>query len=219
MDFAAMQSAWKQTPEPAHATGNDDLVRAALAADRRLGRRTGIRDLVELGTAVAMAAGLAWMGTLAPVRWPWIGAAAGCLAVAAVFVVERWRAARPARSTTVRAELAHAVAAADHQIALLRSVLWWYLLPIAGVVLLILTGTVLGARAEMPAEKWAQARFVILGGVAVCVPVIAAAYYGVWWLNQRAVTNTLAPHRAALADLLRQLDEADHDTMTPGGHS
>ncbi|MEZ5319976.1 MAG: hypothetical protein R2752_21420 [Vicinamibacterales bacterium] len=218
MTFDDIQAAWKETPMTASLPADDALVRAALATDRTLARRVAVRDLVELVTAAGLTALWIWMAVLTPVKWPWVAAAVVTAGVGLVFVRERRRrrttmvadaadAADAAGARAVRVSLAGAMAEVDHQIALLRSVVWWYLLPLALVALLVVLGALLGARAEVPPDVWARTRWGFVGAFVAVGPFIAGIFGLVWWLNVRAVRTQLEPHRRALADLLAQVRE------------
>jgi len=210
MEFDVIQAAWKEGPMGTRLLADKALADSVMAVDRKLGKAVGRRDLVELVTAAAMGALFIWIATVSPVAWPWSGAALLTLGVAAVFVRERARRRQAARTVPVdlHASLLAALAEADHQITLLRSVVWWYLLPLAGVVALILAGTLLGARTELPPEAWARAR---TGVVAIAIPIVIGVFGAIWWMNVRAVRNQLLPHRRSLVALIGQL-EANGDT-------
>jgi hypothetical protein len=205
MEFSDLQSTWTGQPERG---GTHDLdVATIIAKAGKITRRTRVRDYVELGTAVALAALFFWIGTMAPVWWPWVAAGAITMGVGLVFVRERLRAPGPLRADVeVRSALQSALEEANHQIALLSSVTRWYLSPLAVVVMLVLLGTMLGVRAELPPEVWARGRAGLLAAFAVAAAVVAALFWVVWWLNRRTVTTLLAPHRDALADTLRGID-------------
>jgi hypothetical protein len=212
MDFNRVQEAWANQPDRPATRTDDELIRLLVARDRRIQLRVTVRDYLELATAVCMTVGFVWMATLVPVRWPWLGAAAVTFAVGGVFVRERLRNRRAEpHGAELRSSLQQALAETDHQIRLLGSVLWWYLLPTACVVVLILAGTILGARTEMAPEVWGRARAVFVPALAVMALITGGAFWLIWWANIRAVRQHLLPHREAIAGLIRQLSVDDED--------
>jgi hypothetical protein len=207
MDFDSLQQAWAGQP----ATPTTDTVWEE--ARRRAGvldRRTRIRDLVELATAVGLAALFVWIATLSPVKWPWIAAALVVAGVGAIFVRERMRSvATPPAPSDVRQSLERAIVECDHQIRLLGSVATWYLAPLGVAIVLVFVGVTLGIRAEVGPEVWARGRMGFLGAIGGASLLCAALFVGVWWLNQWAVSRHLRPHRDHLVTALQQLDSAE----------
>jgi len=60
----------------------------------------------------------------------------------------------------------------------LRGIFWWYLLPFLPGLALLLAGSMYAPDTHPDGPGWRDA---------VGVTVVAAVFYGVWWLNQRAV--------------------------------
>jgi hypothetical protein len=206
MDFDRVRDAWTHQPDGTATRTDDELVGLVVTRERAFRRRVAVRDVLELGTALCMAAAFIRVATLAPVRWPWLAAAAVTIGVGGVFVRERLRH-RPSAPSAVElgASLQQALEEADHQIRLLASVAWWYLLPLGVVVALILAGTLLGARVEMGPVVWARARVVFVLPFAAVLLLVGGTFWLVWWANVRAVRRHLQPHREAIAGLIRQL--------------
>jgi hypothetical protein len=91
------------------------------------------------------------------------------------------------------------LAQVEHQIWLLRNVLWWYLLP-PTLSLLAFFGQVAWQARE---AGWLGA----LASFAMMVVFLAAVYGFIYWLNQYAVRTTLEPRRQELAALLSSLED------------
>ncbi len=207
MDFAHIQQSWAQQPAPAPG-GDQARIQQALKQARVLNRRVAMRDYVELGTTVGMSGAFVWIATLAPVVWPWVMAALVTLGVGAAFVRERLRKpSAPPVGSTVRQGLQQALEEIDHQVRMLGSVGWWYLAPLFVVALLICAGALLGMKADIGPEVWARTWVGFVGVFALVIPVVGAAFWFVWRLNDRAVKNTLLPHRAQLVALMKNLEE------------
>ena len=128
-----------------------------------------------------------------------VAAIVACLPMTYVaFFGRKRRASKTAQSLTDH--LRDSIASVQHQIGLLRSVLWWYLKPAAFCVMIVLLDCILriqwttGARAS--------------AGVALAktVAFTAALFFIVWKANQRAVRKHLEPRLHALQATLAELE-------------
>ena len=122
-------------------------------------------------------------------------AGAALIVVWAVFIIYKMNRTRMKNRTrdidlSVREYYEGEAESIDQQIEMLRSVLWWYLLPAFVGVNLVFIG--LSSSLLAPAMYF----------VAVLV-----LYTGIWWLNQRAVINDLLPVREKIGALLHELNE------------
>ncbi len=209
MEFKDLQQLWMNHPVvETDRLGWDEVSKRG----RTLNRRVVVRDVTEAGLALGMACLFLWVATVSPVAWPWVGAGLLVLGVGAIFVRERMRgAARTFTVHDVRAGLEFAIAEVEHQMQLLRSATTWYLAPMAAVVILVLVGTVLGVRTEVGPEVWARGRTSLYLAIGAIVPLIAAMFGVVWWLNQRTVTRQLVPHRNHLVQALQDLTGTERD--------
>jgi len=209
MDFDEIQHLWRQQPGP-DAIDDQARIQQALDQSRALKRRVAARDIVELVTAIGVAAIFVWIATLAPVVWPWVAASVVTLGVGATFLRERLRRppATPARSN-VRVGLQHALEEIDHQVRMLGSVAWWYLAPLFVVALLVCAGSLLGVKADVGPEVWARTRVGFVGVFALVIPVVGVLFWFVWRLNERTVKANLLPQREHLAELMAKLDEPE----------
>ena len=99
------------------------------------------------------------------------------------------------------------LAQVEHQIWLLRNVLWWYLLP-PGLAILAFFGQ---CAWEARSGGWWVA-LVIAGMVAVEALIFA----GVYWLNQHAVRSELEPRRQELQALLASLKDTSRGWLSCG---
>jgi hypothetical protein len=107
---------------------------------------------------------------------------------------QRWQ------RTTVADSLPSAINASlvqvQHQIWLLRNILWWYLLPLVPGLVAILVSTSRESQGNGLADQLVIA-FVGL----ICL----LAFWGVYWLNQREITRILEPRRMELEELRASL--------------
>ncbi len=196
MEFEQLPSLWQKD-------AGESAVPAAVLASvedraRRLARDVRRRDLVESGLALIIApffGACVFLGAHPVAR---IGAA--ILTVSCLLIPLRLRAARrrfePApREGSLRAFLLAERERVRAQAQLLRSVLWWYLLPLGlGVVLLFGGGT---------------RSFALSLGYAL---LVIAFYAWIYRLNQGVVARELDPRRDQLDTLLAALDQ---DDLTP----
>src|SRR5262249_3603009 len=104
----------------------------------------------------------------------------------------------PEAGEPLRQRVESSLAQVEHQIRLLRNVLWWYLLPL-GLPLLAFFGQVTWQ--EVSGRWWAA----LWAGMMAIVVVMVFA--GVYWLNQSAVRCTLEPRRQELKALLTSLKD------------
>ena len=163
------------------------------------------RDVREIGVSVVIVPIWLYLGIRYALPWTWYLAVPGFLWIAGFMIADRKRhkphAPEPGEPIGQRVE--SSLAQVEHQIWLLRNVLWWYLLPL-GLAILAFFGQ---CAWEARAGGW-RTVLNIMGIVVVEVLVFA----GVYWLNQHAVRSQLEPRRHELQGLLAGLK---HTTETP----
>lgn len=193
MDIERLKTAWqKRSAAPGDLVSGGNLAATLEQRVRRLERQVFGRDIVETVAAMIviiifgrfawyMASPVARAGATLTILW-------------GIFVVvhlhrTRGRIRPPDPSLPMIAYCRRALDRVDAQIALLRSVLWWYILP-------PLISCNLG--------------FAGLAGLGVRSLVYAASSVAlgvfVYWLNQRAVKKTLLPLREELELCLRSVE-------------
>jgi hypothetical protein len=129
------------------------------------------------------------------IQWlPILAAVIVCLPMTYVAFL-RWKRARPKTSSSLADHFRESITSLRHQIGLLRSVFWWYLLPLALSLLLIQIDATRTGRVHF--DRW------LLLSSAVAVGV----FFGVWKLNQRVVRKDLEPRLRALEKTLAELAE------------
>ena len=164
-------------------------------ASERFERIIFWRDTREwLATAVVAVGFVFYAFCFRTVHWlPILAATTACLPMAYVAFLRAGRSA-PLSSATVRDHLRLSITSVRQQIALLRSILWWYLGPIALSLILITVDLLQSARLRIGPGFLLQAA---IGG---------AVFFGVWGLNQRAVRTDLEPRLRELEGTLGELD-------------
>jgi hypothetical protein len=168
-----------------------------------------LRDVREIGVAIVLIPIWIVMGIKMALPWTWYLAIPGILFVAGFMIVDRRRrkpTVSPADESLI-ATTERSLAEVDHQIWLLRNVLWWYILPLSAPSLpfFIHVGwIVVSASMKSGSPFW----FSVLGAVIAMVPIVlifVAIEVFVYSLNHRAVRNELEPRRRELEELLASL--------------
>jgi hypothetical protein len=115
--------------------------------------------------------------------------------IAVFMLVDRIRhkPATPALKESLATCVERSLEQVNHQIGLLKNVLWWYLLP-PGAAILLCIGYCAWSLRVWP--WWVE--ILVLG----CMGLFAAFLYGVYWLNQREVRTKLRPRQQELQALL-----------------
>jgi hypothetical protein len=158
------------------------------------------RDVREVGTALVLAPLWLYLGIKGSFPWTWYLMVAALAWIAGFMLADRMRHKRqsPDPGEPLRHGVESSLAQVEHQIWLLRNVLWWYLLPIALAVL-----------AFFGQVTWQERSGGWWTALAAALLVVTAAIVivGVYWLNQIAVRFELEPRRQELEALLTGLKE------------
>jgi hypothetical protein len=190
MNASELEHIWKrqQPIEPSH-ENIAQIAATVCAVERKFRRRIWWRDLREIGAATGVAIVFGLVGQ----TWlRWISVLS-CLFVVVVLVRSR-TASKSSRDTpSVVERLQQMIRETETQIHLLRSVLWWYLLP-CGVATLTFV-------LDRSARKFSPSFLLIFVGT--MIPFYLVAY----WLNQRAVRRVLEPRRENLRHALAELGQ------------
>lgn len=158
------------------------------------------RDVLEVGTAVLMVPLWFYMGFKLALPWTWFLTAPVIVWIAGFLLVDRMRHKRqPLESgDPLRQHVESSLAQVEHQIWLLRNILWWYLLPPAISILAFVAQIAW----EIRSAGWLTALV-----VATLVAIVVTALAAVYWFNQKAIRLQLEPRRQELAALLASLSD------------
>jgi len=198
MDLETLKDQWQQrgAPESHWQKGEDmDGLRKQLADLRRTSWR---RDLRETIAAAFVAALFGWVAVTA--EPPLARAGAAVIAAAAVFIIIWMRVVggknlEPDPGLPVVEFFRRELRYLDRQIHLLQSVLWWYIAPNLGGVVLFVLGS---------------SRSAVVRGAFLLVMLAISAV--IFWLNQLAARTGLVPLREEVARLLRDLENGASPT-------
>jgi hypothetical protein len=159
------------------------------ALDRKFRRRIWWRDLREIAAVLILAV---WFGLSGQTWLRWL-AVASILFVAA-WIIRSRIVVRPDRETpSVIERLQQMIRETEMQIHLLRSVLWWYLLPCAVALFVMVL--------DSPPRNFRSSQLLISVG-----PLILF-FLAIYWLNQWAVRKKLVPQRENLRHVLAELSQ------------
>ena len=158
------------------------------------------RDVREVGTTLMMVPLWLYLGVKISLPWTWYLTVPVLVWVAGFMLADRMRHKRqpPGPGEPLRQRVQSSLAQVEHQIWLLRNIVWWYLLPLA-LSILAFFGQVAW---QVRSGGWLVA--LVVAGVVVIGVIILA---GVYRLNQSAVRTELMPRRQELEALLMSLED------------
>jgi hypothetical protein len=204
MNSDELKEVWQSQAAPRRLTVDADVLLQQLERTKK-SFQTMIfwRDAREVGVALVMLPLWIWIGLKETLPWTWYLCIPAMLWIAGFMVVDRMRQKRcqPRPGNPLRECIKNSLAQVEHQIWLLKNVLWWYLLP-PGVALAAFFGHV----ALITREVGWLGEFIVAGIIAVAALIL----WGVYWLNQRAVRHELLPRRQELQEFLASLDDMNH---------
>ncbi len=191
MNFDDIQKTWQQqNPAPRISISTEAILNELRRNQRSFTSTIFWRDFREVGAAAAL---VVYFGLRVWHKHEWTDLlmAIGCLAVG-LFILNdrrRQRHQKPDSSDSLK-DFAHkSLLQVQHQIWLLRNVLWWYILPIIAPMMIGAAHT-----SHTLHEFGVHALF------------IAALGWCVYLLNQGAVKKVLEPRRRELEELMRNFD-------------
>lgn len=197
-----MKEAWQMSTAQPQLTVNPDLLLTEFRRNERTFTAMILcRDLREIGVALVLIPIWIALGRWTESPWTWYLAIPGLLWIAGFMLVDRRRhARRPAPEAPLLQQVEASLAEVEHQIRLLRNVLWWYLLPLALPMFVFF--------AHVSWRSW-DGSWVLLAAGQIPFLIVIGVFAFVYWLNQYAVRKTLEPRREELQTLLGTLRDAD----------
>jgi Na+/melibiose symporter-like transporter len=167
------------------------------------------RDFREVAVAVIMV-GVFLHGAARAKDNMWVAGALVVVAismlyVAAFFLIDRrlQKKREPRHTDPLLACVESSLTQVNHQIWLLKNVLWWYLLPPGAGIALFFFVVTWNLLKVLPAWQ-------VLLGFLVGMLIVALVFWGVYWLNQFAVRKGLIPRRDELEAMLKNLANGDN---------
>ena len=189
MNASELEYLWqRQQPIEPSPENIAQIAGSVSALDRKFRRLIWWRDLREIAAVLILAV---WVGLSGQTWRRW-------LAIASVLFVAAWIirsriVARPDREMpSVIERLQQMIRETEKQIHLLRSLLWWYLLPCAVAAFAMVL--------DSPPRNFSSSQLLIFVSM---IPLFLAIY----WLNQWAVRKKLVPRRENLHRALAELSQ------------
>jgi hypothetical protein len=195
-----LRTLWSQQPGTASVVRLTPEAIWRLASESTRFKRTIFwRDAREWAATILVAGGFLYMALIPEhIHWLMIVAAIiACLPMS--YVALRGRKRRATQAASLTDHLRDSIAQVEEQIVLLRSVARWYLAPLALSAALFLVDGWMNAPVPHGERKLLLIPFVL--GIAI----VAAVFYGVWWINQRAARQHLEPRLRQLKETLAEL--------------
>lgn len=214
MTFDELQKAWQsQQTDPKLAIDPDLLLKEVKRNKEYFESAIFWRDVREIGAgfvaSVFLFAGCVffWLLGLKNFVWPLLLLTVLGTGVGTFILVDRIVQKRkcPEHGGTLMGYIESSLTQVVHQIWLLKNILWWYLLPLGGGLLIWFSSC--GLMVIM--IKGMKASLGYLFFVLACIIGTILLYWGIYWLNQRAIRKELAPRKHELEDLLNSLKNAN----------
>ena len=206
MDPDPLKQAWQAQAAQTRLVVDAERILAEVRRNQRsLTAAVFWRDVRDIGVSLLLAPLWVYLGIALSLPWMWYLTAPVLLWMAGFQLADRLRHSRrpPEPGEPLLQCVEHSLAQVEHQIWLLRNVVWWAMLPL-GVSALAFFGHV----------AWLDRLFGWLTALVavVAVAVVGMIFAGVYRLNQTAVRSELEPRRHALQGLLASLKDSPPDT-------
>jgi hypothetical protein len=165
------------------------------------------RDMREIGVALVLLPVWVVMGISLSSPWTWYLAMPGIAFVAGFLVVDRKRhkPRSPQPGEPLRECAARSLEQVEHQIWLLRNILWWYLLPLMVPILVFF-----GHLAWLSRDDGWETVF----DTAPPMAVVALVAVVIYWINQRGA-RCLEARRDELRTMVASLNEEPANQTAP----
>jgi len=204
-----LKAVWQSQTSPRRLTIDADVLLQQLQRNKKSFERTVFWCYFrEVGVSLVMVPVWIWLGLRYDLPWTWYLSIPALLWIAGFMVVGRIRQRRrqPKPADPLRACVEQSLAQVEHLIWLARNVLWWYLLPPTVAI-----AAFFGHIAWMVRDVGWLGELVVAGMFVVAGLILG----GVYWLNQEAIRNELAPRRQELRALIASLDNTNHAGIFP----
>ena len=205
MTFDELRKAWQSQSNFKLKIDSDMLLREVKRNKRNFESAIFWRDAREVGVGIVMFILFVYWG-LKYEFWSLHMIALSIAFVVVFMVVDRILSYRrqPQCNDALLGCIKSSLRQVKHQIWLLKNVLWWYLLPPSiGIGIFILCCAFGVIKAVGVANSAHHLVFLL-----VYLVFLFLLYWGIYWLNQRAVRKELQPRRKELEELLNNLSDS-----------
>jgi CubicO group peptidase (beta-lactamase class C family) len=199
MNFEELQKTWQSSsPSGTITISTDVLLKEVRRNEKQFWLTIFWRDVREV-VVIALCALLFTHWGLEQNNWTLIVLALSCAFVCSFFIVDRLiqRKKKPVANDALKACIESSLHQVDHQIWLLRNILWWYLSPCV-----VPLGISIAVSFWHSRHAGASAIAGWIGYILFCIFL----YWGVYLLNQRAVRKCLVPRRQELEGILASFE-------------
>jgi len=198
MTFDELQKTWQSQESSFKLTIDSDMLLREVRRNKKCFESAVFwRDVREAGVSFVLAVFFLYQGTKSNL-WSLYFPALACIFVGVFMIVDRviQKGKLPKPSDSLAGCIKISLAQVEHQIWLLRNVLWWYLLPFAIGVALFWGHVGWQVRNKGPTG------LIFIGG---CFAGLIILFTGIYYLNQYAVRKELVPRKQELESLLNSL--------------
>ena len=203
MTFDQLQKNWQSQPTGPKLTIDSDMLQKQVRRNKRSFESAIFwRDVREVGVGIVMFILFVYWG-LKYEFWSLHVIALSIAFVVVFMVVDRILNYRrqPQCNDTLLGCIKSSLRQIKHQIWLLKNVLWWYLLPPSiGIGVFIICCAFSVIKAVGVANSARHLVFML-----VYLVFLFLLYWGIYWLNQRAVRKELIPRKQELEQLMASL--------------
>ncbi len=200
MTFNELQKTWQKDTSSSKLTIDSDMLLREVKRNKEHFESTIFwRDVREAGGSFVLAVFLLYQGMKSNL-WSLYLPALACIFVGVFMVIDRviQKKKPPKPSDSLAGCIKISLAQVEHQIWLLRNVLWWYLLPFA-IGISLFWGHI-----GWQVRNNNRTGLIFIGG---CFVGLIILYTGIYYLNQYAVRKELVPRKRELESLLNNLTD------------
>ncbi len=207
MTFNELQKNWQTQPDSFTLTIDSDILFKEVERNRKnFVSSIFWRDFREVAVSIIMFVYFAYVG-LTEKLWPMFLLALSCLWIASFMLTDRRiHKRKQPKMTEILVDCAKtSLYQVNHQIWLLKNVLWWYLLP-PGIGIAIFMGYIAFAEVSRDGIRGSIGWLSFISGYLISCFFF---FWGVYWLNQRAVRKELLPRKQELEQILKSFKSDD----------
>jgi len=207
MNLDDFQKSWKAQDAAKKISINTDVLLNEVRRNHKQFYHTILRrDMIEVTVAAVLVPLFTYWGWRG--QWTSYLVAFGCFVIGTYFLVDRWRQKKktPDLQGSLKDCAVSSLAEVNHQIWLLKNILWWYLLPIYVPIVMFF------GESAWSTQRPVGERIIVGLTILFLVGFATVIYAGIYWLNQFAVKKNLAPRRQELEKLLNELGAEKNPT-------
>ena len=204
MTFDELQKTWQSQQVVPKLVIDPDLLLKEIKRNKKCFESAILRrDVGEIGCAVLLIGVFLYFG-IKDNLWPMWLLALLCLWVGVFMVTDRivQKRKQPCLSDSLFDCVKSSLAQINHQVWLLRNVLWWYLLPLGAGLVIWFSYCGISVINENDDLSLGFLLFIL-----TCIIGTILLYWGIYLLNQSAIRKQLTPRKHELEELLISLEK------------